>query len=152
RSQDVTDQHAYWDLPRRPHGKAWPVQNIPEVTINPLQQGIVLAESRQSAVKITGSAVANTEVDAPWPAEWRSSHFMMLGATAALQHHDAIFQFALYGGFSSTLGTMKNSHAIMKPTVEFNDPTILASFVAGSFLFLRHDVDPARNLIRFDVN
>jgi hypothetical protein len=47
---------------------------------------------------------------------------------------------------------MVKAQAILKPTVEFNDPAILSSFVAGAFLFLRHDVSPAKNLIRFDIN
>jgi hypothetical protein len=153
RSQGVTDQHAYWDLDISGHyqdGRT--AQNIPEVTINPIQQGTGLSESILSAVKIAGSATVNSEVDAPWPSEWRSSHLMMIGATAALRDNDAIFQYAYGGGFGFTWDTMKNSQAIMKPTVEFNDPAVLASFVAGSFLFLRQDVDPAKNLIRLDVD
>ncbi|MES2309866.1 MAG: hypothetical protein V4507_13500 [Verrucomicrobiota bacterium] len=148
----VTSQNTYWELPRIVNGE---IQqgNVPQPCSNPMRDaGQEGHEMSVWATRMAGAAVTSSELDSMWPQEWRSSHLMMTGATAALQDADAIIQFAFAGGWNYTWEMMLNSKNILNPTVEFNDPSVLASFVSGAFLFLRGDVKPAQKLVRFQVD
>ncbi|HWL51637.1 MAG TPA: hypothetical protein VNQ90_04335 [Chthoniobacteraceae bacterium] len=146
----VSAQNMYWDHLKATDG-GFRYHNRPEVTNSPLRGGTQVTESTWLQ-KISGLATVSPENDAMWPNEWRSSHLMMNGATAALQDADALFQFAFGGGGGNTWEIMKARRSIVNPTISYNDPATIASFVSGAFLFLRGDVSTSSNLVSFPIS
>lgn len=147
----ISSQNVYWDHAQN-NEKSYGFHNIPCVEVNPLSANRVLSESVIASGRFVGGAVTSTELDTMWPHEWRSSYLIGIAAYGALQNQDALMQYAYAGGFGLNWTDLQQSDAILHPTTEHNDPAMLAPFVAGSFLFLRGDVSPAKAKIRLELS
>jgi hypothetical protein len=150
----VIDHHVYWDLPPEESAKTLAAHNVPEATFNILRtQGNfkTLCEAMIASHRVAGCAMISSENDAPWPHEWRSGHMMFVGASAAHQQLDAIFQFSFHGGCGTAWTKPMAFTSIYRACFECNDPAMVSSFMAGAFLYLRGDVAPAKSLVRYEV-
>lgn len=147
----ISSQNIYWDHVQS-SDKSYGMHNIPSVTVNPLTGGKTLSEPVITSGRSVGTAVTSTELDTMWPHEWRSSHLIGIAAYGALQKQDALMQYAYAGGFGLTWDTIQSANAILHPTSEGNDPAMVAPFVAGSLLYLRGDVSPAKAKVRLQLS
>lgn len=161
-------QNLYWDhitIQETP-AKVILSHNRPEISINPLAMDDTerLAEVRMTATRTNSAAMGITETDTMWPNEWRSSHLMSMAAIAALQDHDMLTHFSFAGSYGGeyngvtldlTWDIMTNplySQRIMNSSLAFNDPAALSGIMAGAFLFLRSDMQPANNLVQLQID
>jgi hypothetical protein len=136
---DAVDTHAYWQHPHFP-GRPWDAENwiVNNRTMVNEAGGTLpgLAERR-----VAGKPHCVTEYNHPAPNTFSSEGFLLLAAYGALQDWDAIYTFA-YGHDSRW-----NSRYIGGFFDISQHPTKMATLVPAVALFLRGDVQPARELI-----
>lgn len=147
RDMDYTSQNVYYDHVRLNKDGSHSMENIPVVERNPLL-GIGLIDSAIAMVKINTHPVTSTESDMMWPHEWRSTYFLNTSTAASLQDWDAIYFYCYFGGFGYDWDKADSATAVMQPTVEFNDPALLATMPNASLMYHRRDVQPAKNLVQ----
>ncbi len=147
RDMDYTSQNVYYDHVRHNKDGSLSMENIPVVERNPLQ-GIGLIDSAIAMVKINTHPVTSTESDMMWPHEWRSTYFLNTSTAASLQDWDAIYFYCYFGGFGYDWDKADSATAVMQPTVEFNDPALLATMPNAALMYHRRDVAPAKNLVQ----
>ncbi|MCK6489250.1 MAG: hypothetical protein L6R48_13145 [Planctomycetes bacterium] len=151
RGMGFTSQNVYYDHVAAGREGRWFSANLPAVERDLLADNRTL-ETPIAAVKIAGVPVTSTETGSMWPHEWRASHFPLLAATAAHQDWDAILHYNLIGGFGLSFDDADRAQAILKPTVEFNDPALIGALPAAALLFHRRDVAPGRALVQVTVD
>ncbi|HAI13127.1 MAG TPA: hypothetical protein DCM28_15575 [Phycisphaerales bacterium] len=148
----VVSQNAYWDHPHfNQNENTVGMRNKPEVSVNPLARE-KLTESVIYASRIANTALISTETDTMWPHEWRSSHMMLNAAYGALGKVDGVFMYAYAGGWGFDWDKFIPANAILKTSIQYNDPAVISSFMAGAFLYLRGDVAPAKSVVRLQVS
>lgn len=135
---DAVDTHAYWQhpvFPGRPWDPAnWYVLNKPMVN-NPLSSTVQWL----AAKRVYGKPHMVTEYNHPAPNMYDLETAFFLAAYGALQDWDGILLFA-YGG-----GTW-DSRMIRGYFDIDQHPTKMASLIAAHNIFVRGDVEPAREL------
>ncbi len=144
---DYTSQNVYYDHVRRNSDQSLSMANIPSVERNPLF-GAGLIENAIAMVKINTKPVTSTESNMMWPHEWRSSYFLTAASAAALQDWDAMFFYCYFGGFGYDWDKADAATAVLQPTVEFNDPALLATLPNAALMYHRRDVAPGKNLVQ----
>ena len=129
---DVVDGHVYWEHPEAP-----PPVNTPMVN-DPLHSTVV----QLSRTAFAGKPYTVSETNHPFPNEWASEGIPIIAAYGAFQDWDAIVTY-----------TFEPKRAPdWKPYVgdAFDislDPVRMTEMAAGALLFLRGDVQPARQTV-----
>jgi len=134
---DWLDVHAYWEHPRFPR-RAWDPDDwrIPNTPMAAALGGDRLTSL--SGYRFAGKPYTVSEYNHPAPNDYRAECMPMLGAWAALQDWDGVYQFA-YGG-------EPEDWAISAITGYFQmvgDPAKVAMFPVAANLLRRGDVAPA---------
>lgn len=140
---DVVDTHAYWQHPAFP-GTPWDPRNwyvVNEPMVNhPLSSTIVWLASR----RVFGKPFTVTEYNHPAPNVYDAETYMLLSAYAALQDWDGIFAFAYdnVGDARRVTGYFDISQ----------HPAKMATLVLAHNIFVRGDVEPARELVTIRID
>jgi hypothetical protein len=130
--QDIIDAHVYWQHPAISGRRNTPMVNDPLHSI---------------LVKLTRSTLAGkpftvSEVNEPYPNEYGSEFIPLLAAYGAFQDWDGImiysFEAKLIGKWEPVVG----DHFDIS-----QDPVKIAQMPVGAMLFLRHDVQTAKQTI-----
>lgn len=145
---DYTSQNVYYDHMRLNPDRSLNMENIPSVERNPLF-GASLIENVIAMVKINTKPATSTESDMMWPHEWRSSYFLSTASAAALQDWDAVYFYCYFGGFGYDWDKADAATAVLQPTVEFNDPALLATMPNAAIMYHRRDIAPGKNLVQY---
>lgn len=145
---DYTSQNVYYDhVRRRKDKRSLNMANVPSVERNPLF-GAGLIENAIAMVKLNTKPVTSTESNMMWPHEWRSSYFLSTASAAALQDWDAMCFYCYFGGYGYDWDKADAATAVLQPTVEFNDPALLATMPNAAIMYHRRDVAPGKNLVQ----
>jgi hypothetical protein len=91
---------------------------------------------------IAGKPYTVSEINHPFPNEYACEGFGILAAYAALQDWDGIFFYTFEHKLPSEWIRRMPSHFEVRP-----DPAKMMNLAAGAFLFLRGDVQPAKETI-----
>jgi hypothetical protein len=129
---DVVDGHVYWEHPEAPGPVNTPMVN------DPLHSTVV----QLSRTAFAGKPYTVSETNHPFPNEWASEGIPIVAAYGAFQDWDAIVTY-----------TFEPKRAPdWKPYVgdAFDislDPVRMTEMAAGALMFLRGDVQPARQTV-----
>ncbi len=140
---DVVDGHVYWQHPnytRDPEtGRTtgFEIKNTPMVN-DPLHSTVV--ELSRSAV--AGKPYIVSEVNHPFPNEFSAEGIPILAAYAAFQDWDGIFWYTFEHNQPNKWASFQQGHFDIQA-----DPVKMAQIAAGAMLFLRGDVQPAKQKI-----
>jgi hypothetical protein len=138
---DWVDTHAYWQHPHYPgrprDAENWIVENKTMVNERAgTQPGLALK-------RVAGKPHACTEYNHPAPNTYSSEGMLLLAAYAALQDWDAIYAY--------TYAHSRNEGWDTRKITGFFDidqhPTKMANLPAAAALFLRGDVQPAKQCV-----
>lgn len=138
---DWVDTHAYWQHPQFP-GRPWDQENwIVENKTMVNERGGTLPGL--ALKRVAGKPHACTEYNHPAPNTYSSEGLLLLAAYAALQDWDAIYAYTYAHSRTEGWDTRK--------ITGFFDidqhPTQMATLPAAAALFLRGDVQPARQCV-----
>jgi hypothetical protein len=128
-TMDFLDAHAYWDHPTDDFRRC---RNTPELTGNPREVGLSLAELSMS--KVEGKPMVVSEWGHPWPNEYRLEGPLWKAAVGSLQGWDALLAFEYAG-----TGDLAADY-LAGPFDVGNDPEVMGLFPAAALLFRRGDV------------
>lgn len=139
---DVVDSHVYWQHPNYladAKGKraGFSIANTPMVD-DPQHSSVV----QLSRTAVGGKPFTVSEVNHPFPSEYACEGVPILAAYAALQDWDGIFWYTL--GHKDVVGWTNATpgHFDFAP-----DPVKMSQIAAGALLFLRGDVQAARQTV-----
>jgi hypothetical protein len=137
---DAVDSHAYWQHPHFP-GREWDPDNWTVGNVSMVNEpgGVLPSLARR---RVEGKPHCVTEYNHPAPNTFGSEGFLLLAAYGALQDWDAIFPFSYChrtdrwdtGYFDSFFDIDRH-------------PTKMATLPAAVALFVRGDVQPAREQV-----
>jgi hypothetical protein len=147
----VISQNSYWDHVSRGTNGELCFGNTPAFLSNPVDRWFTVPMNILSQ-NVVDCALISTETSLMWPQDWRAYHMMMQGAIASHQQVDAMFHYCFAGGYGYDWDVMAAREGVLQPTVDYNDPAILSSIIAGSFLYLRGDVDSANAMVSIDLD
>lgn len=135
---DYTDVHAYWEHPRFP-GRPWDGNNwnIPNTPMTAALGRDTL--TRLAMYRLAGRPFTVSEYNHPAPNDYRAECMPMLGAWAALQDWDGIFQFCYGQHPEDWAGDEIDGYFRMS-----GDPAKLAMMPVAANLFRRWDVPAAQ--------
>lgn len=142
---DYTDVHAYWEHPRFP-GRPWDSRNwyIPNTPMTGALGRDTL--TRLSMYRLADRPFTVSEYNHPAPNDYRAECMPMLGAMAALQDWDGIFQFC-YGQHPDDWASDEiDGYFHMS-----GDPAKLAMMPVAANLFRRGDVQRAPTVRRLQL-
>ena len=138
---DWVDTHAYWQHPNFP-GRPWDSENW-------IVQNKTMVNERGGTLpglalkRVAGKPHACTEYNHPAPNTYSSEGMLLLAAYAALQDWDAIYAY--------TYSHTRSDGWDMRKITGFFDfdqhPTKMATLPAAAALFLRGDVQPAKQCV-----
>lgn len=140
---DVVDGHVYWQHPN--------YQTDPQTG---RQIGFTIANTpmvddprNSTVVQLSRSAFAGkpytvSEVNHPFPNEYACEGIPILAAYAAFQDWDGLFWYTLAHREVTALAAKMAGHFDLAP-----DPVKMAQLPAGALMFLRGDVQPARETV-----
>jgi len=139
---DIIDGHIYWQHPNYiadPKGKrqGFTIGNTPMVD-DPANSTVV----QLSRSPIAGKPYTVSEINHPFPNEYACEGFGILAAYAAFQDWDGVFLYTFEHKVPSGWTAKMPSHFEVRP-----DPVKMMSIAAGACLFLRGDVQPAKETI-----
>jgi len=137
---DAVDAHAYWQHPHFP-GKPWDQDNWTvenKSMVNEL--GGTLPDL--ALKRVAGKPFCVTEYNHPAPNSFSSEGFLLLAAYAGLQDWDAVFPFA----YSHRKDDWDARHITSFFDID-QHPTKMATVPAAVAMFVRGDVQPAREVI-----
>ncbi|MCL5279083.1 MAG: hypothetical protein M1376_04155 [Planctomycetes bacterium] len=139
---DIIDGHVYWQHPNYipdPKGKrqGFTIGNTPMVD-DPANSTVV----QLSRTPIAGKPYTVSEINHPFPNEYACEGFGILAAYAAFQDWDGIFFYTFEHKVPSQWTAKMPSHFEVRP-----DPVKMMNIAAGAYLFLRGDVQPAKETI-----
>jgi hypothetical protein len=139
---DIVDGHVYWQHPnikKDPKGKhvGFTVLNTPMV--NDPTHSTVVQLSRSA---VAGKPYVVSEVNHPFPHEYACEGIPILAAYAALHDWDGLFWYTLGHGDIISRHTRNMAYFDIGA-----DPMKMSQMVAGSLLFLRSDVQPAKKTV-----
>jgi hypothetical protein len=141
---DAVDTHAYWHHPEFP-GRPWDAEDwiVPNRTMVNEPGGVlpVLALCR-----VAGKPHCVSEYNHPAPNTYGSEAFLLLAAYAALQDWDAIYAFAYSHSTDWDARRIGGFFDIGQ------HPTKMATLPAAAALFLRGDVQPAKEEVRVGLS
>jgi len=139
---DVVDGHVYWQHPN--YGtdpdtgrRTFSIRNTPMVD-DPL--GSTVVQLARSAV--AGKPYTVSETNHPFPNEYACEGIPILAAYAAFLDWDGIFFYTFEHQAPADWGQRQPRHFEIRP-----DPVKMANIAAGAALFLRHDVQAAKETI-----
>lgn len=138
---DWVDTHSYWQHPRFP-GRPWDAENwIVENKTMVNERGGTLPGL--ALKRVAGKPHACTEYNHPAPNTYSSEGMLLLAAYAAFQDWDAIYAY--------TYAHSRNEGWDTRKITGFFDidqhPTKMATLPAAAALFLRGDVQPAKQCV-----
>ncbi|MCU0918366.1 MAG: hypothetical protein MUC88_27950 [Planctomycetes bacterium] len=139
---DVIDGHVYWQHPsyiQNPKGgrQGFTIPNTPMVD-DPSNSTVV----QLSRTPLAGKPYTVSEINHPFPNEYACEGFGILAAYAAFQDWDGVFLYTFEHKVPSEWTAKMPSHFEVRP-----DPVKMMNIAAGALLFLRGDVQPARETI-----
>jgi hypothetical protein len=139
---DVIDGHVYWQHPNYiadPKGKrqGFTIGNTPMVD-DPANSTVV----QLSRSPLAGKPYTVSEINHPFPNEYACEGFGILAAYAAFQDWDGVFLYTFEHKVPSGWTAKMPSHFEVRP-----DPVKMMNIAAGACLFLRGDVQPARETV-----
>ena len=139
---DIIDGHVYWQHPNYvadPKGKrqGFTIGNTPMVD-DPANSTVV----QLSRSPIAGKPYTVSEINHPFPNEYACEGFGILAAYAAFQDWDGVFLYTFEHKVPSGWTAKMPSHFEVRP-----DPVKMMNIAAGACLFLRGDVQPAKETI-----
>ncbi len=129
---DIVDAHVYWQHPAISGKRDTPMVNDPQHSI---------------AIKLTRSTLLNkpftvSEVNEPFPSDYEAEMIPILAAYGAFQDWDGIFIYTFEPKVSGQWKLVIGDHFDLA-----EDPVKIAQIPVGALLFLRHDVESARQII-----
>jgi len=139
---DVVDGHVYWQHPNYGTDPAtgrqtFSIPNTPMVD-DPLNSTVV--QLARSAV--AGKPYTVSEINHPFPNEYACEGIPILAAYAAFQDWDGIFWYTLEHQAPADWSPRQRRHFELRA-----DPVKMANIAAGAALFLRRDVQTAKEII-----
>ncbi len=139
---DIIDGHVYWQHPNYVAGpkgqrQGFTIGNTPMVD-DPANATVV----QLSRSPIAGKPYTVSEINHPFPNEYACEGFGILAAYAAFQDWDGVFFYTFEHKVPSGWTAKMPSHFEVRP-----DPVKMMNIAAGVFLFLRGDVQPAKETI-----
>ncbi len=138
---DIVDSHSYWhhpEFPVRPwDSEEWLIRNV-SMAGDPGSGTL----GSLAAARVFGKPFTVTEYNHPAPNTYSSEAFLLLAAYAGLQDWDGIFVFS-YQGSRDGWNTRKIGNFFDTD----QHPTKMAAMPAASAMFLRGDVQPAKNAL-----
>jgi hypothetical protein len=139
---DIIDGHVYWQHPsyvRNPKGgrQGFTIPNTPMVD-DPANSTVV----QLSRSPLAGKPYTVSEINHPFPNEYACEGFGILAAYAAFQDWDGVFLYTFEHKVPSDWTGKMPSHFEVRP-----DPVKMMNIAAGACLFLRGDVQPAKETI-----
>jgi hypothetical protein len=129
---DVVDGHVYWEHPEDP-----PPANTPMVD-DPLHSTVV----QLSRTAFAGKPYTVSETNHPFPNDWASEGIPIVAAYGAFQDWDAIVTYTF-----EPKRTPDWKPYIGDPFDISLDPVRMTEMAAGALMFLRGDVEPARQTV-----
>ncbi len=129
---DIMDGHVYWQ-----HHAIWGMRNTPMVN-QPLRSTVV----KLSRSPFAGKPYTVSEVNHPYPNEYAAEMIPILAAYAAFQDWDGIFFYT----FEPKLAGQWQA-AVPDPFDITLDPVKMPQLAAGALMFLRPDVQPAKETV-----
>ncbi len=142
---DWLDVHAYWQHPRFPgrpwDGGNWYIPNTPMTAAFGADRLTAL-----SGYRFAGKPYTVSEYNHPAPNDYRAECLPMLGAWAALQDWDGVYQFC-YGAHPEDWA----ADAIDGYFQMSGDPATLAMFPVTANLLRRGDVAPAAGALTLEL-
>jgi hypothetical protein len=139
---DIIDGHIYWQHPnyiRDPETKrqGFSIPNTPMVD-DPANSTVV----QLSRSPVAGKPYTVSEINHPFPNEYACEGFGIFAAYAAFQDWDGVFFYTFEHKVPSEWTAKMPSHFEVRP-----DPVKMMSIAAGACLFLRGDVQPAKETV-----
>lgn len=140
---DVIDGHCYWQHPRYADANVmrnrWTITNSPMV-----DQPDHSAVASLSKSKIGGMPYVCTEINEPFPNDYASEFISIMAAYARLQDWDGLFFYSYADKFPEKSGAEVaiGGHFGMSA-----DPVKMAQTALGALVFLRGDVEPAKQVV-----
>ena len=139
---DIIDGHVYWQHPNyiadpKTGKQGFTIGNTPMVD-DPANSTIV----QLSRSPVAGKPYTVSEINHPFPNEYACEGFGILAAYAAFQDWDGVFFYTFEHKVPSEWTAKMPSHFEVRP-----DPVKMMNIAAGACLFLRGDVQPAKETI-----
>ncbi len=139
---DIVDGHVYWQHPSYSNdpktGKGtFSIKNTPMVN-DPLYSTIV----QLSRSAVAGKPYTVSETNHPFPSEYACEGIPILAAYAAFQDWDGIFLYTFEHSDPTQWQNRAIAHFDIRP-----DPVRMTNIAAGALMFLRADIQPARETI-----
>lgn len=137
---DYCDGHAYWNHPAFP-GKPWDRENwyVKNIALtNHLGEGTL---TRLAGQRTAGKPFTVSEYNHPAPNYYAAEGFPMIAAFGRFQDWDGIFPFTYANRGDWTPDRITGYFDIR------SDPTRMVHMIACSNMFLRGDVDPAKQTV-----
>jgi hypothetical protein len=139
---DVIDGHVYWQHPNyttdpKTGRRGFSIPNTPMVN-DPLNSTVVQLSRSATA----GKPYTVSEINHPFPNEYACEGIGILAAYAAFHDWDGIFFYTFEHKVPTEWTARMPSHFEIRP-----DPVKMTNIAAGACLFLRADVQPAKETI-----
>jgi len=136
---DIIDGHVYWQHPNyttdpKTGKRGFSIGNTPMVN-DPLNSTIV----QLSRSAMAGKPYTVSEINHPFPNEYACEGISILAAYAAFHDWDGIFFYTFEHKVPAEWTTRMPSHFEIRP-----DPVKMMNIAAGAHVFLRADVQPAK--------
>ena len=140
---DVIDGHVYWQHPRyipdpKTGRQGFSIENTPMVD-DPLNSTVV----QLSRSAVAGKPYTVSETNHPFPNEYACEGIGIFAAYAAFHDWDGVFLYTFEHKVPAEWGKKMPSHFEIRP-----DPVKMTNIAVGGCLFLRSDVQPAKEIIR----
>lgn len=139
---DIIDGHVYWQHPNyiqdpKTGKQGFSIPNTPMVD-DPANSTVV----QLSRSPVAGKPYTVSEINHPFPHEYACEGFGILAAYAAFQDWDGVFLYTFEHKMPSEWAAKMPSHFEVRP-----DPVKMMNSAAGACLFLRGDVQPAKETV-----
>jgi hypothetical protein len=139
---DIIDGHVYWQHPNyipdaKTKKQGFTIANTPMVD-DPANSTVV----QLSRSPVAGKPYTVSEINHPFPSEYACEGFGIFAAYAAFQDWDGVFFYTFEHKVPGDWTAKMPSHFEVRP-----DPVKMMNIAAGAFLFLRGDVQPAKEMI-----
>ncbi len=139
---DIIDGHVYWQHPNyttdpKTRKQGFTIGNTPMVN-DPLNSTVV----QLSRSAMAGKPYTVSEINHPFPNEYACEGISILAAYAAFHDWDGIFFYTFEHKVPGEWAPRMPSHFEIRP-----DPVKMMNIAAGACIFLRADVQPARETV-----
>jgi hypothetical protein len=139
---DIIDGHVYWQHPNyfqdpKTGKQGFSIANTPMVD-DPANSTVV----QLSRSPVAGKPYTVSEINHPAPNEYACEGFGIFAAYAAFQDWDGVFFYTFEHKVPSEWTAKMPSHFEVRP-----DPVKMMNIAAGACLFLRGDVQPAKETV-----